>query len=54
MEHKIELLYIGAAAIFFAVAIMGLMETEKQMNQCLVAVEHKLNQERIVERCGEY
>lgn len=52
MEQKLELLYIGAAAIFFAVAVLGWMETERKMHQGLEAVEHRLNEERVVIRAG--
>lgn len=52
MEQKFELIYMGAAAIIFVTAVMGWFTMEKQLNQCLSALEWQLNDERVVMRSG--
>lgn len=52
MEQKLELFYMGAAAIIFAVAIMGWMKSEQQMNQSLNVLEQRFGEERVVIESG--
>ena len=52
MEHKLEVIYIGAAAIFFAAAVMGFIKVEQTFTDSLVALEQQTNEGRVVIRTG--
>lgn len=52
MEHKMELVYMGAAAIIFAASIMGWFSMEKQLNESLVIVEQQAGEDHVIIRTG--
>lgn len=52
MEEKIELMYMGVAAILFAVAIGFFMSSHNQMNKSLVFMENYINEERVAAEKG--
>lgn len=53
MEGKLELLYMGAAAICFAVFVMGWLMQNRQVNQGLIQLEQRMNQELHCEYSGK-
>lgn len=52
MEHKLEAVYMMAAAVLFVSAVMGWIKVENVYTECLVRLEQQLNEERVVVRTG--
>lgn len=52
MEQKLEAIYVGAAAILFAVAMMGYMKMEQQLNQSMEKLQQRMGEERVVISSG--
>ena len=48
MEHGIQVLYIGAAAVFFAVFMAIWLHCDRQFDKGLRLLEQDMNEERIV------
>lgn len=52
MEHKFELMFLGAAALLFAMSIGGWLLSDRQFEQSLYLLERHMNEERVVVEKG--
>lgn len=48
MEQKLEGIYMGAAAVLFAVAMLGCISMEKKLNQSLQLLQQQMEEDRVV------
>lgn len=54
MEEKLQLIYMGAAALLFVAAMIGWISVEQDLNQSLASIEQQFNEERVIIRTGGY